>query len=670
MEGRSPRTILCQHRSYLHLACVLLTNRFESSYCVPRHTLLFLHGLPNSQLYMDFIFLTGYYRGSPYKYKFLVAAMPPKRWAKPIHASFANPEVELSSFIREQIKSNNCLSLADEEVEGMTKELLSSRTREEVYNWCSTLLLSESIAAEIIKYRADQGPSFEGESAASSSQAAATANNMRSARSLTLPTRRGKRSVNITKLPKEKKEVAALKPGRFQCGCFATIHGLRTSCANCGRIICEQEADDLCYFCGFEPQRCVAYEIALQEGKISEAAMERNRDNYEAAVSQRDTLLEYAKHRSKRTTVIDDQSASLFSPQSAWLSQEERKKVHEKLVDEDNRKIEQMHRHKGAYQVHLDFVNENVALGARSLPVAEGKPTCTGSAEDSDGSCDPDFPSDDETDEPLEIRAEPLPSLLQKIWYSPDGSSVANTNAKNDPNGLDQLMPRGRPIYRHEEVSRRVQQDYYEDDLTLFAEEALDGKQTELVFSIRDTNIDDFEREIPSDGSTSNLRTTTVSETGRFAPTQAMLSKDEGVCLSMHQPWASLLVAGIKTHEGRAWSTTYRGRLWIHSASAQPTDVEEVERHYAPFMLPGQSFPKHYPTKVLLGYVYLTDCLDTEAYESAFPAAQRQEGSSFSFICANAQQLLFPLPMDGNHKLFQLNRKVLVAARKQLGEVN
>jgi hypothetical protein len=35
-------------------------------------------------------------------------------------------------------------------------------------------------------------------------------------------------------------------------------------------------------------------------------------------------------------------------------------------------------------------------------------------------------------------------------------------------------------------------------------------------------------------------------------------SMDSGMCLSMHQPWASLLVAGIKTVEGREWPTAHR----------------------------------------------------------------------------------------------------------------
>ena len=36
--------------------------------------------------------------------------------------------------------------------------------------------------------------------------------------------------------------------------------------------------------------------------------------------------------------------------------------------------------------------------------------------------------------------------------------------------------------------------------------------------------------------------------------------------LTVKQPWASLLVAGIKTVENRTWTTKYRGPLAIHAA--------------------------------------------------------------------------------------------------------
>jgi hypothetical protein len=42
---------------------------------------------------------------------------------------------------------------------------------------------------------------------------------------------------------------------------------------------------------------------------------------------------------------------------------------------------------------------------------------------------------------------------------------------------------------------------------------------------------------------------------------------DQMICLTMHQPWASLLVYGIKRAEGRGWTTDFRGRLWIHAGT-------------------------------------------------------------------------------------------------------
>lgn len=49
-----------------------------------------------------------------------------------------------------------------------------------------------------------------------------------------------------------------------------------------------------------------------------------------------------------------------------------------------------------------------------------------------------------------------------------------------------------------------------------------------------------------------------------------MWPADMAVCISMHQPWASLLVYGIKRIEGREWPTEHRGSLWVHATSQEP----------------------------------------------------------------------------------------------------
>lgn len=49
-----------------------------------------------------------------------------------------------------------------------------------------------------------------------------------------------------------------------------------------------------------------------------------------------------------------------------------------------------------------------------------------------------------------------------------------------------------------------------------------------------------------------------------------MLSSDEpnekSMAISIHQPWATLIVLGLKSVEVRKWSTSYRGRLFVHAS--------------------------------------------------------------------------------------------------------
>ena len=57
------------------------------------------------------------------------------------------------------------------------------------------------------------------------------------------------------------------------------------------------------------------------------------------------------------------------------------------------------------------------------------------------------------------------------------------------------------------------------------------------------------------------------------------------MCLSMHQPWASLVIMGFKRYEGREWNHEWRGPLWIHSTSKKPeiSEIKEVELIYKEF---------------------------------------------------------------------------------------
>lgn len=163
----------------------------------------------------------------------------------------------------------------------------------------------------------------------------------------------------------------------------------------------------------------------------------------------------------------------------------------------------------------------------------------------------------------------------------------------------------------------------------------------------------------------SNKENSVESSSFRLQDSSLQEMRDDGMCLSMHQPWASLLVLGIKRHEGRSWYSPHRGRLWIHAASKQPDEctVKEMESFYK-ILYSNQNikFPDSYPTSCLLGYVDLTDCLPADIYKAQFPDGESD--SEFVFICDNFRELVTKLPMSGQHKLFKLEKSVHQVAKK------
>ncbi|XP_058126723.1 activating signal cointegrator 1 [Anopheles ziemanni] len=141
-------------------------------------------------------------------------------------------------------------------------------------------------------------------------------------------------------------------------------------------------------------------------------------------------------------------------------------------------------------------------------------------------------------------------------------------------------------------------------------------------------------------------------------------------CLSMHQPWASLLVAGIKRHEGRTWYSSHRGRLWIASTArpACPDTVRELETfyqtHYGTAEAEPLSFPSQYPSGCLLGCVTVQDCLPQEEYRKKYPTGESD--SPFVFVCVEPQELPIRFPVKGEHKIYMLDSKIHQAAVKAL----
>lgn len=88
--------------------------------------------------------------------------------------------------------------------------------------------------------------------------------------------------------------------------------------------------------------------------------------------------------------------------------------------------------------------------------------------------------------------------------------------------------------------------------------------------------------------------------------------------ISIRQPWASLICAGIKDVENRTWKTNYRGKLLIHAGSAKCPDqwgnalpyVEWQNEAWNAYNL--GSIDWEVPTKAIIGYVDLIDCAENK----------------------------------------------------------
>jgi activating signal cointegrator 1 len=140
---------------------------------------------------------------------------------------------------------------------------------------------------------------------------------------------------------------------------------------------------------------------------------------------------------------------------------------------------------------------------------------------------------------------------------------------------------------------------------------------------------------------------------------------DEGKCLSMHQPWASLLVQGIKRHEGRFWDTQYRGRLWIASTVQEPSEeeIKTVEEQY--IKMGRTNFPKFYPKSALLGCVDLVDVMNSEDYKK-IKEDEKESESEFVFIVKNPRKMVVPFSISGQPYIWKLDNEDLITAQSGL----
>jgi ASCH domain-containing protein len=111
--------------------------------------------------------------------------------------------------------------------------------------------------------------------------------------------------------------------------------------------------------------------------------------------------------------------------------------------------------------------------------------------------------------------------------------------------------------------------------------------------------------------------------------------------LTIKQPWAQLIVEGIKDIENRTWKTNYRGRIYIHAAgkSAEFVDLldapKEIYLHSASLRDNHEIF-KTYPHGAILGDVDIIDCIQSSISKWALP-------NNWNWVLANPVKYKEPI---------------------------
>lgn len=126
--------------------------------------------------------------------------------------------------------------------------------------------------------------------------------------------------------------------------------------------------------------------------------------------------------------------------------------------------------------------------------------------------------------------------------------------------------------------------------------------------------------------------------------TENITGKKNMKAISLKQPWAGIVVAGVKDIENRSWSTKYRGKILIHASKKfDKRGLELAKKWNIP-----QSIITGLSTYLggIIGEVEIIDCV-TESNNKWF------EGP-YGFVLKNAKVLPF-YPCKGRLGIFDID---------------
>ncbi|KAI7813867.1 hypothetical protein IRJ41_003316 [Triplophysa rosa] len=367
-------------------------------------------------------------------------------------------------------------------------------------------------------------------------------------------------------------KLAVLLPGRQPCDCLAQKHKLINNCLSCGRIVCEQEGSGPCLFCGSLVCTNEEQEILQRDSNKSQ----KLRKKLMGEGSERDSLPhQEAKIKAGLEKAVQHKDKLLeFDRNSVTRTQ---------VLDDESDYF-------ATDSNHWLSPCERDALRKREEELRELR-----HASRKDRKITLDFAGRRVLDE-----GENLTPYYQKF---DDTVNAINSGSF------------GHTTKKSVSTDRQHLRELVNPNIGQPAPEWVDvggGSSSRKSTSKTVSSAQETER--------SRLR---------LQDRELQEISDGGWCLSMHQPWASLLVKGIKRVEGRTWYTSHRGRLWIAAAANRPSpqDIAQVEAMYRHIDKQGEFCPQ----------------------------ICEESTSPFVFICSSPQELVLKFPMKGKHKIFTKN---------------
>ena len=405
-------------------------------------------------------------------------------------------------------------------------------------------------------------------------------------------------------------------------------HRLVNNCLGCGRVVCEVEGEGPCGFCGNPVLRP---ENMDQQAEAERLMKEWETDaslshTYFVAVEHKARLIRQDKEQGQSKNVVDEDTDWYEVKGDVWQSDTVRKQALDMMLRQD---------------AEEQYARENVTSSINFN---------TGVIEDKKIVVD---------------RAKQKALVAEMLREDKQGQEIEDRMMK--------LQQDKRLREKDVEVLDSIR-DVYKDKIKKAEEKKADDKHGFGIKLAKKVENDDCYQEFIGAIQAKSEQKTEIGE-DKFDKAFYRLGRDDNKCLSMYQPWASLLVYGFKRFEGRHWDTNYRGPLWIHAGAKEPDEatIKSVEGQYRKLYegVDMPPLPQSYPTGCVIGVVDLQDVIDQKQYTEVVPKRYTGESTSeFLFVVRNPRRLMVNIRCPGSKGIFEINDGMVTNAINTLKRIS